>query len=86
MNQVRFAGGWLCQEVHMARIVSPTPYDSFTPVIRGFSSGKSALKESFLNFLLHNIVPCEILVQSWPNKLVLGYVLPPLAAGPVHAT
>ncbi len=44
MNHVRFAGGWLCQEVHVARIFSPTLYVSFTPVMRGFSSGRSGNK------------------------------------------
>ena len=46
MNHERFAGGWLCQEVQRARTLSPDPYDSCTPVIRGFSSGRSAKKKT----------------------------------------
>lgn len=41
MNQVKFAGGWDCQEVQRASNVSPIWYFSLIPVILGFSSGRS---------------------------------------------
>ena len=46
MNQLRFAGGLLCQAVHVAVMPSPASYCSFTPVILGWSSGKSAKKQT----------------------------------------
>ena len=44
INQERFAGGWLCQDVHVAVMKSPMLYFELTPVILGFLSGRSVIK------------------------------------------
>ena len=48
MNQERFAGGLLCQDVHVAVTRSPTLLFALTPVIRGFLSGRSVIKRKQL--------------------------------------
>ena len=59
INQLRFAGGLLCQDVQVAVIPSPGSYCSLTPVIRGWSSGKSKNKfkklENQVSALLNKI-------------------------------
>ena len=44
INQERFAGGLLCQDVHVASTPSPTPAFMLLgkPVMLGFLSGRSA--------------------------------------------
>ena len=46
INQERFAGGLLCQDVHVASTPSPTPAFMLLgkPVMLGFLSGRSATK------------------------------------------
>ena len=46
INQERFAGGLLCQDVHVASTPSPTPAFMLfgKPVMLGFLSGRSATK------------------------------------------
>ena len=46
INQERFAGGLLCQDVHVASTPSPTPAFMLLgkPVILGFLSGRSVIE------------------------------------------
>ena len=51
INQERFAGGLLCQDVHVASTPSPTPAFMLfgKPVMLGFLSGRSAT-EIYINY------------------------------------
>ena len=69
INQERFAGGLLCQDVHVASTPSPTPAFMLLgkPVILGFLSGRSVI-EIYIYYY-------TVSVSYYGIRMVMGFYI-----------